>query len=293
MLEEDDGLGFADFLASVQEEEKERKERKKNIKLSNFGFLNGKLYAIVNGDWLALYDGENLKLETNVPDTIVDRWDLESLLEKEFESLIPNSFVKALQNLNSCCMYDKNVGMLITDDYNFKQIQEGDRQGWTLVYNKDKKIVAYMNWQACGCHVETIDEEFYNFLREITKKGYVYAGLDDPKLIDDFNTEDFWKTVEEILKLWDSGKGGKDYTHFFKFSEKETNAWKSEIVNDLSCGTICDERYYNSKDPIEFALRDIKRMAASNPECLYRGKKLTRRLIKELLEIAEESVKGN
>lgn len=289
MLED---LSFADFLASVQEEEKNGKE-KDGIKLSNFGFLNGKLYATVNDHWLALYDGENLELETNAP---VDEGDLESLLEEEFDSYIPHPFVEALQNLNSCCEHDKNVGMLITDDYNFKQVQEGDRQGWTLVYNKDKKIIAYMNWQACGCHVETIDEEFYNFLREVTKKGAVYAGLDDPELVDDFYIENFWKTVEEILRLeseWVSGKRGKDNIHFFKFSEKETNAWKSEIVNDLSCGTICDECYYNSKDPIGFALRDIKSMAASNPECLYRGKKLTRRLIKELLETAEESVKGN
>lgn len=293
MLEEDDGLGFADFLASVQEEEKKEDERKKNIKLSNTGLLNGKLYAIVNDYWLALYNGENLELETNAP---VDEGKLESLLDKEYESHITHPLIETLQNLNSCCEHDENFGVLITDDYNFKQIQEGDRQGWTLVYNKDKKIIAYMNWQACGCHVETIDEEFYNFLHEVTKKGYVYAGLDDPELVDDFYTEGFWKTVEEIQKLeseWVSGKRGKDNIHFFKFSEKETNAWKSEIVNDLSCGTICDERYYNSKDPIGFALRDIKGMAASNPECLYRGKKLTRRLIKELLEIAEESVKGN
>ena len=153
-----------------------------------------------------------------------------------------------------------------------------------------------MNWQACGCHVETIDEEFYKFLREVTKKGDVYAGLDDPELIDDFNTEEFWSTVEKILKLeqeWVHYQRGKDNIHFFKFSEKETNAWMSEIVNDLSCGTLCDERYYNSKDPIGFALRDINGMAKSNPECLYRGKKLTRRLIKELLEIAEESITGD
>lgn len=291
MLEEDDGLGFADFLASVQENEGKREERKKNIKLSNFGFLNGKLYAIVNDAWLALYDGENLKLETNAP---VNEKVLESLLYEKYDSLIPNPFVEALQNLNSCCEHDENVGVLITDDYNLKQVQEGDRQGWTLVYNRDKKIVAYMNWQACGCHVETIDDEFYNFLRDVTKKGVVYPCLDDPMEV--YDTKEFWKTVEKILKLekeWVQGQRGKDNIHFFKFSEKATNAWKSEIVNDLSCGTICDERYYKSKDPIGFALRDIKGMAASNPECLYRGKKLTRRLIKELLEIAEESVKGN
>lgn len=297
MLEEDDGLGFADFLASVQEEEKKREERKKNIKLSHIGFLNGKLYAIVNEDWLALYDGENLKLETNVPETIANRWDLESLLEEKFESYTLHPFVEALQNLNSCCEHDENYGVLITDDYNFKQIQEGDRQGWTLVYNRDKKIIAYMNWQACGCAVETIDEEFYNFLHEVTKKGPVYPGLDDPmKVYTAEHEKDFWKTVEKIQRLeseWVSGRRGKDNTHFFKYSEKETNAWKSEIVNDLSCSTICDEDYYNSKDPIGFALRDIKSMAAGNPECLYRGKKLTRRLIKELLEIAEESVKGD
>lgn len=292
MLEEDDGkeMSFADFLASVQEEEKNGKE-KDGIKLSNFGFLNGKLFATVNDHWLALYDGENLKLETNAP---VDEGRLESLLEKEFDSYILHSFVKTLEDLNSCCERDENVGMLITDDYNFKQVQEGDRQGWTLVYNRDKKIIAYMNWQACGCHVETIDEEFYKFLREVTKKGAVYAGLDDPMKV--YDTKEFWSTVEKIQKLeseWMSGKRGKDNIHFFRFSEKETNAWKSEIVNDLSCGTLCDERYYNSKDPIGFALRDINRMAKSNPECLYRGKKLTRRLIKELLEIAEESITGN
>ncbi len=280
MLEE---LEFEDFLKMFQKREK----REESIKLSNISFLNGKLWATVNEHWLALYDGENLKLETNAP---VNEKDLESLLEKEFESHITHPLIETLENLNSACEHDENVGMLITDDYNFKQVQEGDRQGWTLVYNRDKKIIAYMNWQACGCCVETIDEEFYNFLREVTKKGSVYAGLDDPILTD---AEGFWKTVEEILKLeseWVSGKREKDNIHFFQYSEKETNAWKSEIVNDLSCGTICDERYYNSKDPIGFALRDIKRMAESNPECLYRGKKLTRRLIKELIETAEESV---
>lgn len=288
MLEEDDGLGFADFLASVQEEEKNGKEVE-GIKLSNFSFSNGKLGAIVNGYWIALYDGENLKLSTNAP---VDEGVLESLLEKEYDSFIPNPFVEVLQDLNSCCEHDENVGILTTDDYDFLQVQEGDRQGWTLVY-KGEKIIAYMNWQACGCHVETIDDEFYNFLHYVTKKGPVYAGLDDPEKVKDFDQESFWKTVDEILRLWDSCKRGKDYSHFFKFSEKATNAWKSEIVNDLSCGTICDERYYKSKDPIGFALRDIKEMANSNPECLYRGKKLTRRLIKELLEIAEESVTGD
>lgn len=289
MLEED-GMSFADFLASVQEEEKNGKN---GIKLSHIGFLNGKLYAIVNDFWLALYDGDNLELETNVPETLIDKSELESQLDDVFESYICHPLIETLQNLNSCCEHDENVGMLITDDYNFKQIQEGDRQGWTLVYNKDKKIIAYMNWQACGCHVETIDREFYDFLREITKKGAVYAGLDDPELIDDFRTEDFWKTVDEILRLeseWVSGKRGKGNIHYFEFSEKARLAWRSELMNDLSCGTICDERYYKSKDPIGFALKDIKGMAASNPECLYRGKKLTRRLIRDLLKDAEESL---
>jgi hypothetical protein len=292
MLEEDDGLGFADFLASVQENEKD------GIKLSNLNFnyrlksggsSNGELWATVNEHWYAIYDGE--KLKTNAP---VDNRELEYLLEEEFDKHLPHPFIENLQYLNFWCEHDENWGVLITDDYNCKQIQEGDRQGWTLVYNKDKKIVAYMNWQDCGCHVETIDDEFYNFLRAVTKKGAVYAGLDDPKKVKGYGLKSFWKTVEKILKLeqeWVSGKRGKDNVHFFKFSEKETNAWKSEIVNDLSCSTICDERYYKSKDPIGFALRDIKGMASSNPECLYRGKKLTRRLIRELLETAKESIK--
>lgn len=289
MLEEDDGLGFADFLASVQEEEK----KEKDIKLSNFGFLNGKIYATVNDHWLALYDGENLELETNAP---VDEGALESLFEEELESYTRHPFVEALENLNSCCEHDENVGVLITDDYNFKQIQEEDRQGWTLVYNKDKKIVAYMNWQACGCHVETIDDEFYKFLKDVTKKGAVYAGLDDPEKVKDFYMQDFFETVDEILRLeqeWVSGKRGKGNVHYFEFSEKAWFAWRSELMNDLSCNVLCDEDYYNSKDPIGFALKEARSMAKYNPECLYRGKKLTRRLIRELLKDAEDSVNGD
>lgn len=262
------------------------------IKLSHIGFLNGKLYAIVNDHWLALYDGENLELETNAPGTIVDRRKLESLLDKEYESHITHPLIETLQDLNSCCEHDENFGVLITDDYNFKQIQEGDRQGWTLVYNRDKKIIAYMNWQACGCHVETIDEEFYNFLREVTKKGDVYAGLDDPELIDDFHTEDFWKTVEEISKLeseWASGKRGKGNIHFFNFSDKEIVAWGSELTEDLR-DVVCTKDYCNAKDPIGFALKAVKHISMCKPKCSYEGKKLTRRLIKELIKAAEESL---
>lgn len=289
MLEEDDGLGFADFLASVQEEEKNGKEEK-GIKLSNFSFSNGKLGAIVNGYWIALYDGENLKLETNAP---VNEKVLESLLDEKYDSFVPNPFVETLENLNSCCEHDECTGILTTDDYDFLQVQEGDRQGWTLVYNKGEKIIAYMNWQACGCHVETIDDEFYKFLHFVTKKGPVYAGLDDPEKVGDFYMEDFWKTVDEILRLWESGKRGKDYAHFFKFSEKARLAWRSELMNDLSCNVLCEEDYYNAKDPIGFALKEARSMAKSNPECLYRKAKLTRRLIRELLKDAEDSVNGD
>lgn len=291
MLEE---MSFEDFLKSVREEEK---NGKKNIKLSHIGLLNGKLYAIVNDYWLALYDGDNLELETNTPDFLIDKSELESQLDEVFESYICHPLIDALQNLNSCCEHDENVGVLITDDYNFKQVQEGDRQGWTLVYNRDKKIIAYMNWQVCGCCVETYDDKFYDFLHRITEKGAVYAGLDDPmKIYTAAQEEDFWKTVDEILKLeseWVSGKRGKDNIHFFKFSEKARLAWRSELMNDLSCSVLCDERYYKSKDSIGFALKEAQAMAKSNPKCLYRGVKLTRRLIKELLKDAEDSVNGD
>ena len=291
MLEEDDGLGFADFLASVQEEEKS------GIKLSHIGFLNGKIYAIVNDFYLALYDGDNLELETNVPETLIDKSELESQLDEVFESYIPNPFVKALQNLNSCCEHDRGNGTLITDDYIFDQYQEGYSQGWTLVYRKKKtgrELIAYMNWQACGCHVETIDEEFYNFLHRVTEKGSVYAELNDPILVD-FDTKYFWETIGKILKVKDDKvrKEGKIPEYFDIYSEKEEMAWRSELMNDLSCGTLCDEDYYNAKDSIGYALKDAKAMAKSNPKCLYRGKELTRRLIRELLKDAEDSVNGD
>lgn len=187
---------FEDFLKSVQEEEKV------SIKLSNISFnyrlkssgsSNSELWATVNGHWYALYDG---KLRTNAP---VDNEELKSLLEKELDKHLPDPLIENLQYLNFFCEHDGTAGMLITGDYNFKQVQEGDKQGWTLVYNRDKKIIAYMNWQACGCLVETIDDEFYDFLRRITKKGGVYAGLDNPVKTPD--GREFRSRVEKILKL--------------------------------------------------------------------------------------------
>lgn len=44
---------------------------------------------------------------------------------------------------------------------------------------------------------------------------------------------------------------------------------------------------------IGFALKEAQAMAKSNPKCLYRGVKLTRRLIKEILKDAEDSVNGD
>lgn len=190
---EDDGLGFADFLASVQE--KGETMEGKNIKLSNISF-NGKLWATVNEHWHAFYDGE--KLETDAP---VNEKDLEFLLKEKFNSCIPHPLVDALQKMNSNCEHDESVGVLVTDDYVFEQVQEGDCAGWTLVY-RGREIIAYMNWQACGCCVETYDDKFYDFLRGITKKGFVYAGLDDPNKIDIFMYgEEFWATVGKILRL--------------------------------------------------------------------------------------------
>ena len=127
----------------------------------------------------------------------IDKRCLENL--KEFLAPGENPVIAFLTELNDYCWKNKTASTLDTGDYKFVQVQDGDKQGWSLVYN-GKKIIAKINWQACGCLVETIDEEFKDFMVKNTT-GYegVTCGLDDPVIITDI--EGFANEVHPIISL--------------------------------------------------------------------------------------------
>lgn len=118
---------------------------------------------------------------------------------KEFMKPGVNPFIAFLTKLNDYCFSNKTTATLDIDDYKFEHFQEGDKQGWTLVY-KGKRIIAYINWQACGCYVETIDEEFKNFLiRNARDCDRIIHGLDDPQKVEESSS--YWEEVFRIVIL--------------------------------------------------------------------------------------------
>ena len=130
---------------------------------------------------------EGFNIENSVPhkgkNLYIDKKCWESL--KKFLASGESPVIAFLTELNDYCWKNKTASTLDIGDYKFAQVQDEDKQGWTLVY-KGKKIIAKINWQACGCLVETIDEEFKDFMVKNTK-GYagVTCGLDDPVIITD------------------------------------------------------------------------------------------------------------
>lgn len=126
----------------------------------------------------------------------------EESLENMKEFLVPgtNPFIAYLTKLNDYCWENGTTATLDIGTYKFVQVQEGDKQGWTLVYKgKCTSPVAYINWQAGGCYVETIDEEFKDFLTRNTKEVCI-QGLDDPIKVE-FDTPDYWDTVWDVFSL--------------------------------------------------------------------------------------------
>lgn len=110
-----------------------------------------------------------------------------------------NPIVRALMELNFHCERENKTGILVTPYFKFEQVQEGELAGWTLVYNK-YEIIGYFNWQACGCYIETVDEEFADFMKKVTKEGYIYPCMDEVFLVKP-NDDSFWATICKVLKL--------------------------------------------------------------------------------------------
>lgn len=126
----------------------------------------------------------------------------EESLENMKEFLITNPFIALLTKLNDYCWKNRTAATLDIETYKFQQVQEEDKQGWTLVYKgKCTSPVAYINWQAGGCYVETIDEEFKDFLTRNAKEcDKLIHGLDDPLKVE-FDAPDYWDTVWDVISL--------------------------------------------------------------------------------------------
>lgn len=126
----------------------------------------------------------------------------EESLENMKEFLITNPFIALLTKLNDYCWKNRTVATLDIGTYKFQQVQEGDKQGWTLVYKgKCTSPVAYINWQAGGCCVETIDEEFKDFLTRNAKEYDKFIqGLDNPLKVES-DEPDYWDTVWDVISL--------------------------------------------------------------------------------------------